>query len=188
MHEGPRAMGRSASVEPPVRNGLTPRAESTTDLLAGESEQQLHRRFNEVLQEQHNLLNFHKHQFEATIHSQMNVDNLPDHIRVVLSKGLSGVNNYLKLLEAIRLLAGKESMRTQLRITERHMTDCISTIATAEDKLDKVMAQFGLKSTRAPKKAQPATQQKSMSVPPQGRNFEPKDRQSPKPRYDEEKK
>ena len=105
-------MGRSASVEPPVRNGLALHGDSTTDLLAGEGEQQLHKRFNEVLTEQHNLINFHKHQFEATIHSQMNVDNLPDHMRVVLSKGLAGVNNYLKLLEAIRTLAGKESMRT----------------------------------------------------------------------------
>ena len=32
-------------------------------------------------------------------------------MRVVLSKGLAGVNNYLKLLDAIKTLAGKESMK-----------------------------------------------------------------------------
>ena len=73
------------------------------------------------------------------MHSKMSADNLPDHMRIVLNKGLTGINNYLKLLEAIKANQAKENMREKFRNTERHMNDACKTITNAEDKVERVM-------------------------------------------------
>ena len=78
----------------------------------------------------------------------MNVDNLPDHMRLVLNKGLLAVNNYLKLLEAIKAMYSKENMKEKFRNVERHMNDCVKSITKAEEKVSKVLLQLGLKSDK----------------------------------------
>ena len=79
------------------------------------------------------------------MNSKMNVDNLPDHMRIILSKGLAGINNYMRLLDAIKGMQSKENLREKFRNTERHMSDAIKTISNAEDKVEKVFLQMGMK-------------------------------------------
>ena len=198
MHDMPKVIAaRSASVEQPVTRSIThqnPSARQQSELdIFGEADHQMYKKFNEILTEQFNLVNFHKHQFEATMNSKMNVDNLPDHMRIVLSKGLTGINNYMRLLDAIKTMQGKENLREKFRNTERHMNDAIKTISNAEDRVDRVFLQMGMKSNRVPIHSAPkdkATshreeEKRSQSYPPQTRNYEQKE---PKDRYEEERK
>lgn len=123
------------------------------------------------------------------MNSSMDADNLPDHMRMVLNKGLSGINNYLKLLESIRTLTQKENLGDKFRSTEKRMTDCVATITKAEEKLDQVMLRFGVQTERVPikdKSPRMRADKKSMSVPPQNRNYD--ENPAPKQRYEEEKK
>ena len=105
------------------------------------------------------------------MHSKMSVDNLPDHMRIVLNKGLTGINNYMKLLEAIKANQAKENMREKFRNTERHMNDAVRTITNAEDRVERVMLQMGLKSNRVPHHQKESTRvevdKRSHSYPPQ---------------------
>ena len=103
------------------------------------------------------------------MNSKMNVDNLPDHMRIVLSKGLAGINNYMRLLEAIKGMVAKENMREKFRNTERHMNDAIKTISNAEDRVERVFTQMGIKQNRP--KEKPTThreeEKRSRSYPPE---------------------
>ena len=82
-------------------------------------------------------------------------------------------------------------MREKFRNTERHMNDAVKTITSAEDKVERVMLQMGLKSNRVPhhqKESRGEVDKRSHSYPPQQRSYEQRDRQDPNNRYEEEKK
>ena len=69
------------------------------------------------------------------MNSNYSTNHLPDHMKIMFNKGLLGINNYIKMLEAIKSQYSNQNMREKFRNTEKHMNDCMSTLGKAEDKV-----------------------------------------------------
>ena len=67
------------------------------------------------------------------------MDHIPDHMKKILEKGRQGIENYVKLLNAIKGVQTKDSLKDKFRVTERQMNEAITSINVAEDKVGKCM-------------------------------------------------
>ena len=72
------------------------------------------------------------------------MDHIPDHMKKILEKGRQGIENYTKLLNAIKGVQQKDSLKDKFRVTERQMNEAITSINVAEDKVGRCMGMMGL--------------------------------------------
>ena len=110
-----------------------------------DTDEALNKKFTETLWEQQALVNFHKKQFETILNNKVTTDNLPDHMRKILEKGRQGIDNYLRLLNAIKNSQLKDNLREKFKVTEKQMSEADKSIMNAEDKVAKVMNLMNLK-------------------------------------------
>ena len=89
------------------------------------------------------------------------MDHIPDHMKKILEKGRQGIENYTKLLNAIKGVQTKDSLKDKFRVTERQMNEAISSINLAENKVGKCMDMMGLQqedNSLGKSKSQPAAE------------------------------